>query len=161
MMVYNNTRVQLGINPFNFSWLLEAGDEFNTPEVVLVYSNNGLNGMSSIYHNIYSKRLCSHHDGDKERPILINNWEATYFDFDEKIIKDIAKEAASLGVELFVLDDGWFGERNDDTSSLGDWYVNEEKIKGGLNKLATEINEMGIKFGLWFEPEMVSPNSKL
>ena len=159
--MYNNTRVQLGINPFNFSWLLEAGDEFNTPEVVLVYSNNGLNGMSSIYHNIYSKRLCRGNYRDKERPILINNWEATYFDFDEKIIKDIAKEAANLGVELFVLDDGWFGERNDDTSSLGDWYVNEEKIKGGLNKLATEINEMGIKFGLWFEPEMVSPNSKL
>ena len=159
--MHGNTRVQLGINPFNFSWLLEQGEEFNTPEAVLVYSDNGLNGMSSIYHNIYGKRLCRGTYRDKERPILINNWEATYFDFNEKIIKDIAREASNLGIELFVLDDGWFGERNDDTSSLGDWYVNEEKIKGGLNKLATEINDMGIKFGLWFEPEMVSPNSKL
>lgn len=159
--MHGNTRVQLGINPFNFSWLLEPGEEFNTPEAVLVYSDNGLNGMSSIYHNIYGKRLCRGTYRDKERPILINNWEATYFDFNEKIIKDIAREASNLGIELFVLDDGWFGERNDDTSSLGDWYVNEEKIKGGLNKLATEINDMGIKFGLWFEPEMVSPNSKL
>lgn len=159
--MHGNTRVQLGINPFNFSWLLEPGEEFNTPEAVLVYSDNGLNGMSSIYHNIYGKRLCRGTYRDKERPILINNWEATYFDFNEKIIKDIAREASKLGIELFVLDDGWFGERNDDTSSLGDWYVNEEKIKGGLNKLATEINDMGIKFGLWFEPEMVSPNSKL
>lgn len=159
--MHGNTRVQLGINPFNFSWLLEQGEEFNTPEAVLVYSDNGLNGMSSIYHNIYGKRLCRGTYRDKERPILINNWEATYFDFNERIIKDIAREASNLGIELFVLDDGWFGERNDDTSSLGDWYVNEEKIKGGLNKLATEINDMGIKFGLWFEPEMVSPNSKL
>ena len=97
----------------------------------------------------------------KIRPILINNWEATYFDFNETSIKNIAKEASNLGMELFVLDDGWFGKRNNDDCSLGDWFVNEEKIKGGLGKLSKEINDMGLQFGLWFEPEMVCPVSEL
>lgn len=159
--MYENSRVQIGINPFDFKWLLESGEEFQAPEVVMAYSHEGITGMSHIYHNLYGKRLCRGKYRDKTRPILINNWEATYFDFDDKKIEAIAKEASSLGIELFVLDDGWFGKRNDDKSSLGDWFVNEEKLNGGLNKLASKINNMGMKFGLWFEPEMVSPISKL
>ncbi|MGU8787540.1 alpha-galactosidase [Clostridium perfringens] len=159
--MYRNARAQIGINPFDFKWLLESKEEFQAPEVVLVYSSKGLNGMSQIYHNLYRKRLCRGNYRDKVRPILINNWEATYFDFNEVKIKEIAKEASKLGMELFVLDDGWFGNRNDDKSSLGDWFVNEEKLKGGLSKLAKDINNIGLKFGLWFEPEMISPISKL
>ncbi|EHA1006893.1 alpha-galactosidase [Clostridium perfringens] len=159
--MYRNARAQIGINPFDFKWLLESKEEFQAPEVVLVYSSKGLNGMSQIYHNLYRKRLCRGNYRDKVRPILINNWEATYFDFNEVKIKEIAKEASKLGMELFVLDDGWFGNRNDDKSSLGDWFVNEEKLKGGLSKLAKDINNMGLEFGLWFEPEMISPISKL
>ncbi|MFH5910871.1 alpha-galactosidase [Clostridium perfringens] len=159
--MYRNARAQIGINPFDFKWLLESKEEFQAPEVVLVYSSKGLNGMSQIYHNLYRKRLCRGNYRDKVRPILINNWEATYFDFNEVKIKEIAKEASKLGMELFVLDDGWFGNRNDDKSSLGDWFVNEDKLKGGLSKLAKDINNMGLKFGLWFEPEMISPISKL
>ena len=159
--MYENARAQIGINPFDFTWLLKSKEEFTAPEAVLVYSNEGLTGMSHIYNCLYGKRLCKGKYRDEVRPILINNWEATYFDFNETKIKEIAREATNLGMELFVLDDGWFGKRDDDNSSLGDWFVNEEKLKGGLNKLATEINEMGLQFGLWFEPEMVSPNSKL
>ena len=159
--MYDNARAQIGINPFDFTWILEEGEEFTAPEAVLVYSNEGLTGMSHIYNCLYGKRLCRGEHRDKIRPILINNWEATYFDFNEIKIKEIAKEAKNLGMELFVLDDGWFGKRDDDNSSLGDWFVNEDKLKGGLNKLATQINEMGLQFGLWFEPEMVSPISEL
>ena len=159
--MYENARAQIGINPFDFTWILEEGEAFTAPEAVLVYSNEGLTGMSHIYNCLYGKRLCRGEYRDKIRPILINNWEATYFDFNEIKIKEIAKEAKNLGIELFVLDDGWFGKRDDDNSSLGDWFVNEDKLKGGLNKLATEINEMGLQFGLWFEPEMVSPISEL
>lgn len=159
--MHNNTRVQIGINPFDFNWLLEEEEEFQTPEVVMVYSPYGITGMSHIYHNLYKNRLCRGKYRDEVRPILINNWEATYFDFNERKIKKIAKEASELGIELFVLDDGWFGNRNDDTSSLGDWFVNEKKLKGGLASLAADINKMGLKFGLWFEPEMISPNSEL
>ena len=159
--MYENARAQIGINPFDFTWLLKSKEEFTAPEAVLVYSNEGLTGMSHIYNYLYGKRLCKGKYRDEVRPILINNWEATYFDFNETKIKEIAREATNLGMELFVLDDGWFGKRDDDNSSLGDWFVNEEKLKGGLNKLATEINEMGLQFGLWFEPEMVSPISEL
>ena len=159
--MYENARAQIGINPFDFTWLLKSKEEFTAPEAVLLYSNEGLTGMSHIYNCLYGKRLCKGKYRDEVRPILINNWEATYFDFNETKIKEIAREATNLGMELFVLDDGWFGKRDDDNSSLGDWFVNEEKLKGGLNKLATEINEMGLQFGLWFEPEMVSPISEL
>lgn len=159
--MFSNARAQIGINPFDFTWLLEKGQEFQGPEVALAYSAEGITGMSHIYHNLYGKRMCRGSHRDKVRPILINNWEATYFDFNETSIKNIAKEASELGVELFVLDDGWFGQRNNDDCSLGDWVVNEEKVKGGLEKLAREINEMGIQFGLWFEPEMVCPISEL
>ena len=159
--MHSNARAQIGINPFDFTWNLEAGDEFQTPEAVMVYSPNGLTEMSHIYHDLYRERLCRGTHRDKERPILINNWEATYFDFNNEKIKDIAKESSNLGIELFVLDDGWFGERNNDDCSLGDWFVNEEKLKGGLSSLVKDINEMGMQFGLWFEPEMISPKSKL
>lgn len=159
--MYSKARAQIGINPFDFTWNLESKQEFQTPEVVMVYSPNGLTGMSHIYHDLYRERLARGSYRDKERPILINNWEATYFDFDNEKIKKIAKEASNLGIELFVLDDGWFGERNNDDSSLGDWFVNENKIKGGLNSLVKDINELGMQFGLWFEPEMISPNSNL
>lgn len=159
--MYFKSRAQIGINPFDFNWLLKKGQEFQTPEAVLVYSPDGLTGMSHIYHKLYEKRLCRGKHRDKVRPVLINNWEATYFDFNETNIKEIAREAKGLGIELFVLDDGWFGTRNNDDSSLGDWFVNEEKLKGGLGNLVSEINEMGMQFGLWFEPEMISPVSKL
>lgn len=159
--MHSNARAQIGINPFDFTWNLEAGGEFQTPEAVMVYSPNGLTGMTHIYHDLYRERLCRGTHRDKERPILINNWEATYFDFNNEKIKDIAKESSNLGIELFVLDDGWFGERNNDDCSLGDWFVNEEKLKGGLSSLVKDINEMGMQFGLWFEPEMISPKSKL
>ena len=159
--MHDQARVQIGINPFDFTWNLESGQEFQAPEVVMVYSPNGLTGMSHIYHDLYRERLCRGIYRDKDRPILINNWEATYFDFNSEKIKEIAKDSSELGIELFVLDDGWFGKRDNDDCSLGDWFVNEEKIQGGLNSLATSINEMGMQFGLWFEPEMISPNSIL
>lgn len=159
--MYSKARMQIGINPFDFTWLLKAGEEFQAPEAVLVYSNEGLTGMSHTYQNLYGKRLMRGVWRDKARPVLINNWEATYFDFNETKIKEIAKQASEFGIELFVLDDGWFGERNNDDRSLGDWFVNENKIRGGLKKLVDEINGMGMKFGLWFEPEMVCPISKL
>ena len=158
---YKNTRVSMGINPFDFSWLLEINESFQTPEVVMVYSQNGIGEMSRIYHKLYSQNLCRGDFKNKARPILINNWEATYFDFDEKKIKSIAKEGIELGIELFVLDDGWFGKRDDDNSSLGDWVVDERKLPNGLEKLANTITSTGMEFGIWFEPEMVSVNSDL
>ncbi|MCX7714445.1 MAG: alpha-galactosidase [Clostridia bacterium] len=156
---YGTARVLMGINPFDFSWLLEGGESFQTPEAVMVYSDKGIEKMSQSYHKFYKNHLIRKRE--ELPPILINNWEATYFDFDDEKIISIAEEASKLGIELFVLDDGWFGERNDDTSSLGDWFVNRNKIKDGLDGLAKRINSFGMKFGLWFEPEMVSPKSKL
>ena len=154
-------RVSMGINPFDFKWLLEGGEEFQTPEVVMIYSDKGLNGMSHIYHDLYRNRLIRGVWRDKTRPILINNWEATYFDFDEDKIVQIAKTSKELGLELFVLDDGWFGKRNNDKSSLGDWFANGEKLPNGIKGLAERIVELGMQFGLWFEPEMISKNSML
>ncbi|URJ48856.1 alpha-galactosidase [Paenibacillus polymyxa] len=158
---YRNTRVTMGINPFDFTWLLEPEESFQTPEVVMVYSENGLGGMSRIYHELYRNRLCRGPFRDKERPILINNWEATYFNFDADKIEQLAKEAQSVGVELFVLDDGWFGKRDDDNTSLGDWVVDRRKLPDGLLDLAHRIRNLGMEFGLWFEPEMVSIDSDL
>ncbi|BCJ95859.1 alpha-galactosidase [Anaerocolumna cellulosilytica] len=158
---YKTARVVMGINPFDFEWLLEEGEEFQTPEVVMVYSKKGFGEMSRTYHRLYRNRLARGKYKNAERPILINNWEATYFNFTEQKLKDIAKEAAQLGMELLVLDDGWFGKRNTDNSSLGDWFVNREKLPGGLKILSEEINGYGMGFGLWFEPEMVSPDSDL
>ncbi|SFM18559.1 alpha-galactosidase [Gracilibacillus orientalis] len=154
-------RVSLGINPFDFNWVLEEGESFQTPEVVMTYSNQGLNGMSQNFHHLYQKRLVRGKWRDQARPILTNNWEGTYFDFDEVKIVEMAKQSKDLGVELFVLDDGWFGKRNDDTTSLGDWFVDYDKLPNGITGLAEKITDLGMDFGLWFEPEMVSKVSKL
>lgn len=156
-----NTRLQIGMNPETFSWLLSAGETFQSPEAVLVYSDSGINGMSQIYHKLYRTRLARGQWRDKVRPVLANNWEATFFDFNEEKLLQIATKAKEIGYELFVLDDGWFGKRNIDNCSLGDWVVNREKLPHGLDGLAKKVNEMGLKFGLWFEPEMVSPDSDL
>lgn len=158
---YDVSRVTVGIHPHCFSWNLETNETFQTPEVVMVYSNQGLNKMSQTYHELYQKRLARGIYRDQVRPILVNNWEATYFDFDEAKIMDIARTAKRLGIELFVLDDGWFGKRNSDTAGLGDWYPNLEKLPDGITGLSKMINELGMKFGLWFEPEMVNKDSDL
>ena len=155
------TRITAGINPEGFDWKLEPRESFQTPEAVLVYSENGLNGMSQTFQKLYAKRLARGYWRDKARPILNNNWEATYFDFDTDKLLDIAREAKKDGIEMLVMDDGWFGKRNKDDSSLGDWVVNEEKIKGGLKNLVDKVNEIGLEFGIWFEPEMISPDSNL
>ena len=158
---YDTARVFMGINPFNFGYKLAQNEKFTTPEAVLVYSNTGIGGMSRKYHALYRDRVCRGKYRNLERPVLINNWEATYFDFNEDKIVSIAETAKELGIELFVLDDGWFGERNTDIGSLGDWNVNLKKLPNGLKGLADRINALGMKFGLWLEPEMVSPNSNL
>ena len=155
------TRVQMGINDFDFKWNLHPDKSFQTPEVVMVYSDQGLNKMSQTYHKLYREKLCKSAYKDKERPILINNWEATYFDFNEEKIISIAKKGAELGMELFVLDDGWFGKRDSDESGLGDWVVNKEKLPNGIKGLSEAIHAEGLKFGLWFEPEMICPDSDL
>ncbi len=154
-------RVHMGIEPSTFSWNLASGDSFCSPEAVLVYSGAGLNGLSGVFHKFYTERLSSSAFRTQERPILINNWEATYFDFDEKKLLALAEKSRDAGIELFVLDDGWFGSRNSDTTSLGDWFVNKEKLPGGIEGLSSKIRSMGMKFGLWFEPEMVSAESVL
>ncbi len=158
---YDVARLMVGINPFDFNWLLERGESFQTPEVVMVYSADGLNDMSQTYHKIYRNRLARGTWRDRERPVLINNWEATYFDFDETKILELAKSSKELGVELFVLDDGWFGKRDADTTSLGDWFEDKRKLPSGISRLAKNIVDSGMKFGLWFEPEMVSKVSEL
>ncbi len=155
------TRLVMGINHFDFNWLLEAGEEFVAPEVVMVYSSEGIGAMSRTFHDLYREHLIRGEYKDKRRPILINNWEATYFNFDTEKLIDIAKEASKLGIEMLVMDDGWFGHRDADNSSLGDWFVYEKKIKGGLKYLVDEVNKLGMKFGIWFEPEMISPDSEL
>ncbi|MDD3117868.1 MAG: alpha-galactosidase [Victivallales bacterium] len=157
----DNTRVAMGINPFDFEWLLEPGEVFQAPETVMVFSDAGLGDMSRTYHRLYRERLCRGRYRDSDRYILINNWEATYFDFNEALITSLAHEAKELGVELFVLDDGWFGKRDGDNSSLGDWYPDPKKLPHGITGLAEKITAQGMKFGLWFEPEMVSPDSDL
>ena len=154
-------RLMAGISPDGFDWKLSVGEEFVTPEAVLVMSGEGLGKMSRTYHKLYRKNLCRGEWADRERPILVNNWEATYFAFDDEKLLAIAKDASDCGIEMLVMDDGWFGKRNDDTSSLGDWFVNEEKLRGGLSPLVKKINDLGLKFGIWFEPEMISPASRL
>ncbi|MGN0665580.1 MAG: alpha-galactosidase [Huintestinicola sp.] len=158
---HKKTRLSMGINPFDFSWKLEPGAEFTAPEVVMVYSSQGIGNMSRTYHDLYRKHLIRGEYKDKRRPILINNWEATYFNFTTDKLIDIAKEASKLGIEMLVMDDGWFGHRDSDNSSLGDWFVYEKKLNGGLKHLVDEVNKLGMKFGIWFEPEMISPDSEL
>ena len=154
-------RIQNGINPFQFDWLLKPGAEFDTPESVMTFSDEGMNGMSHNMHAFVKEHIVRGQWKNKERPILVNNWEATYFAFTEKKILEIAKAGADLGLEMFVLDDGWFGKRNNDKSSLGDWYINKKKLPSGLEKIAKQVNDYGMMFGLWVEPEMVSPDSDL
>lgn len=156
---YQVLRVMLGINPFGFSWNLEPGETFVTPEAVMVYSDEGLNDMSIQFHRLYRKRLARGFWRNKERPVLINNWEATQFDYVEEDLLKFAGKAKECGIELFVLDDGWFGERNDDKRGLGDWKANREKLPGGIEGLSEKIEALGMKFGLWFEPEMVNKDS--
>ena len=158
---YDTARVLMGIHPNGFKWTLGKGESFQTPEMVMVYSEAGLNGMSQTFHKLSRTRLARGTWRDKVRPILINSWEAFYFDFDAPKLLGLADAATDLGMELFVLDDGWFGKRDDSTSSLGDWYPNEEKLKGTLKELAEKINAKGLKFGLWIEPEMTNKDSDL
>lgn len=158
----NMARIQLGIHPEGFTWPLLPGQSFQSPEAVMVYSGQGLNGMSQTYHKLYRTRLVRGVWRDKERPILINNWEATGAAFTQKQILNIARAGKELGMELFVLDDGWFGKREDDKTGLGDWYVtNYDKLPGGIEGLAQDITSLGMLFGLWFEPEMVNKDSDL
>ncbi len=159
---YNNaTRVLMGINSFDFSWLLEPGESFYSPEVVMVYSAVGIGEMSRCYHKMYRTRLCRGKYRDSVRPVLINVWEAVYFTCNEEKILSIAEKANDVGIELLVLDDGWFGKRDSDNCSLGDWVVYKEKLPSGISGLAKKVNDIGLKFGLWFEPEMISPDSDL
>ncbi|MBQ9849648.1 MAG: alpha-galactosidase [Clostridia bacterium] len=158
---YGGTRFLMGINPETFGWKLEAGESFSAPEAVMVYSSEGIGEMSRIFHRLYAKHLIRGKWKNIKRPLLINNWEATGMDFDGDTIVSFAAKAKELGIEMLVMDDGWFGNRNDDRSSLGDWQVNEEKLGGTLANLIERINALGLKFGIWYEPEMISRDSNL
>ena len=158
---YDQVRAVMGINAWQFSWQLLPSESFQAPEVVLVYSDEGLGKMSRSLHDFYRNHMIRSPYVFKKRPILINNWEATYFNFNTEKLLDIAREAKKAGIEMLVMDDGWFGKRNNDNCSLGDWVVNEEKITTGLKDLVDKVNEIGLEFGIWFEPEMVSPDSDL
>ncbi|HEV7810175.1 MAG TPA: alpha-galactosidase, partial [Candidatus Limnocylindrales bacterium] len=154
-------RLRIGIEPETFSWQLQPGARFVTPEAVLVHTTDGLGAMSDAFHRLFRERLAAGRWRDRPRPILVNNWEGTYFDFDEERLVAIATVARDLGAELFVLDDGWFGRRDDDTTSLGDWTVDRRKLPNGIDGLSRRIESLGIRFGLWIEPEMVSERSDL
>lgn len=155
------TRVVMGIHPYQFAWTLKPGESFVSPEAAMSFSGTGLETLSHHFHDGFREHLIRSSFVKKPRPILVNNWEATYFEFDEQKLYDIAKAAKEVGIEMFVLDDGWFGKRDSDYTGLGDWYVNEEKIHGGLPKLVDKIRKLGLKFGIWLEPEMVSEDSDL
>lgn len=158
---FDTTRVLVGINPDEFGWHLDDGDSFQTPEAVMTYTDQGLNQLSQQLGSFYADHLINPHFAHEERPILINNWEATFMDFNEAKLMPIVKKAHELGIEMFVLDDGWFGHRDDDRSSLGDWFVDQKKFTNGISGFAKKVHEQGLKFGLWFEPEMISIDSKL
>ncbi len=158
---HGGIRVLMGINPDTFGWHLEPGDKFSSPEAVMVYSNEGLGGMSRTFHRLYTNHLIRGKWAHIKRPLLINNWEATGMDFTGDKLVTFAERAKELGIDMLVMDDGWFGKRDDDKSSLGDWQVNEEKLGGPLKDFIARINALGIKFGIWFEPEMISRDSNL
>ena len=158
---YRVTRFMMGINPTWFSWKLEPGEAFFTPEVIMAYTADGLNALSQTYHTLYLHHLMRGQYRKTPRPILINNWEATYFDFNEEKLLAIAAKAKECGVEMFVLDDGWFGARRNDDAGLGDWVPAKELLPNGIAGLSEKIEQMGMRFGLWFEPEMVNPDSDL
>lgn len=153
------TRIVTGINPEDFGWLLAPGESFVTPEAVHVFSSEGLGGMSRTFHRLYDGHLIRGRWQNEKRPLLINSWEAAYFDFDTDKLISFAERAKELGIDMLVMDDGWFGKRNDDTNSLGDWFVNEKKLD--LGRLVDSVHAMGLKFGIWYEPEMISPDSEL
>lgn len=158
---FDTTRVLIGINPDEFGWKLNSGDSFQTPEVIFSYTDNGFNALSQQLSAFYAQHLINPHFAHQERPILINNWEATFMDFTEDKLMPIVERAKELGIEMFVLDDGWFGHRDDDRSSLGDWFVDEKKFNHGIAGFAKRVHDLDMKFGLWFEPEMISIDSKL
>ncbi len=158
---YENSRLVMGIHPYHFCWTLEPGGTFTAPEAAMVCSPDGFGEMSRQYHRAIRKHLLRDPYKGIQKPVLVNNWEATYFDFDAEKLVEIAREAAALGIGLFVMDDGWFGSRNDDNSGLGDWQVNLKKLPGGLESLVPRIKELGMEFGIWLEPEMVNEDSNL
>ncbi len=155
------TRFVMGINPTDFGWHLEPGAFFDAPEALMVYTDRGIGEMSRIFHRFFNRHIIRGRWKEEKRPLLINSWEAAFFDFDTEKLTAFAHEAKKLGIELLVMDDGWFGHRNDDTTSLGDWFVNEDKLPGGLAPLIERVNAEGLKFGIWYEPEMISPDSAL
>ncbi len=154
-------RIVMGIHDELFRWPLSAGESFQMPEVLLSFTHEGLGKLSSNYHRFIRSNICRSRWSNRRRPVLLNNWEGTYFNFNKEKILEIARQACDLGVEMLVLDDGWYGARNDELHGLGDWFVNEEKLPGGFGPLIEEINNMGMKFGLWVEPEMVNEDSDL
>ncbi len=158
---FGTARVRLGIDPETFRWTLEPGEEFATPEAVIGWSPAGLGRLSDAFHHLFRERLARGAWRDRPRPVKVNNWEGTYFDFDAERLLSMATVARDLGIELFVLDDGWFGARDDDTTSLGDWFVDRRKLPDGIDGLARSIEALGLMFGLWIEPEMVSERSQL
>ncbi len=158
---YNQTRILMGIHPGNFCYRLDPSESFLAPETAMAYSANGLGALSRIYHKAYRNNLCRGKYKTSRRPVLLNSWEGVYFDFDGQKLIDMAREAADIGVELFVMDDGWFGKRDLDVSGLGDWYVNETKLGCSLKELSDEIHSLGLQFGIWFEPECVNEDSNL
>lgn len=159
---YDQLRLVMGLHPKQFVYEVKPGEIFEGPEVVMAFSAHGFTGLSHLYHDFYRTNLCkSKFVTEVQRPVLINSWEAAFMDFDDVKLVEIAKAAKNMGVDLLVMDDGWFGKRDDDNSGLGDWYVNENKIKCGLHKLVEQINALDMKFGIWFEPEMVSEDSDL
>ena len=161
MTTDKNVRIQGGINDYMLGWELDGGEGFITPQSALCYSAEGLGGLSRAYHDFFREYIIAPKRVYERRPIVVNNWEATYFDFDNEKLFGIIDEAAKLGIDTFVLDDGWFGKRNDDISGLGDWFVNNKKLKGGLKPIIDRCKKNGLKFGLWFEPEMISEDSDL
>ena len=158
---YGMTRLLLGISPYNFKWQLDPAETFYTPEVCLAFSAEGLNGLSANFHTLLREHMCRSKYKNTRRPVLLNTWEGVYFGLNQEKIAAMAKSAAELGIELLVIDDGWFGCRDNDTSSLGDWYEDRSKLPEGVEGLARIAEEAGVKLGIWFEPEMISKNSEL
>ncbi len=158
---FASSRLVMGINPEGFSWLLNPGEEFYSPEAVMIYTDKGIGEMSRMFHRLYANNLVRGKWKKAKRPLLINNWEGTGMNFDHDKLVSFARHAKDMGIEMLVMDDGWFGKRDDDKSSLGDWFVAEYKLKHGLSGLIKEVNDLGLKFGIWFEPEMISPDSEI
>lgn len=157
----DTARARLGMDPETIRWQITPGMDLQVPEAVLVWSDEGVGGVSDAYHRLYRERLATGTWRDKPRPVLLNSWEGVYYDFDEDKLMEMAAASRDLGAELFVLDDGWFGQRDDDSSSLGDWTVDLRKLPSGLPELVERINDLGLLFGIWIEPEMVNPRSRL